>query len=902
MTTSSDAPLVVFPFGEPDPRLEDYLDDKLQSSADFNTLDALLQRVNVQHGQLQAQLDDAAHAIENAREDAARQRSKLQDAIAEFDSLEEDIQSRLSVANADGAAPEAIVQRLTAPMENIKRVTIAHDYLVLLKDVGELTAAARGALPARPQDALVPYTQLRRLTKRLVELQSTAADTGASAAHLVAHVRAATDALWIEMNATMRNEYSALLEQRGWSSGGLDAAVPADETWRDEFGKAVDLQMTEILERTSANTSASSVEPLPLLPIDVMAQIFVKEFRFHFLTEGRRTSEPSQIGDVCFPWFLERVDTWADFLRASFADLLADRFESTSASDKMAYVDPVCALVAALLPVMREKVQQSVSYAVVQLHQQRQQQQQQVQLQQPQSNGPSDPGAGTLTTPTFLGSLIVQLLAFDNELRTRYGYDGGLGTATSRIWPGLAGEAGGVLDQHFELWLQAEKEYALSRYREIVDGTLQAAQDARATIDYDYSGAGRTKPTLAAVHVIDLLRAVTGQYQLVQKFHHRLRFLIDIQITLLDAYDDRLRGSLEAYASMTSAVGRTLHGVTKEQLAVLQGTGGLEVLCRVFGSADHIISTLREWANEEFFVTLWDELETRSRQAEHAERGGASNGRGAQLGDGLSVSQVRQRTSSSTGLGESSGLSDYGHDEGNLDNGNLFDGTTQAFKQRRKAAQEFLVSTLADLHRKAFRPYVLRTQWTTVAGNGGTSGVSDGSTLNGTAIETADIAVTPELDEPLHVIQRNLAFLARALGTVPLRRVVRGALEKLQDQLWSEVLMANRFTTLGAAQFARDVAAVAATVERIVPLGSSALESLREGVTLLNLPVSKPATTADAEESDSNLKGRITLQEANDRIFVDNTEAKKLLHELQLSTLTPTMSRSILQRRIESSG
>ncbi|CAK7263933.1 hypothetical protein SEPCBS119000_000732 [Sporothrix epigloea] len=898
MTSSLDAPLAAFPFDEPDPRLEDFLDDKLQSTADFDTLDALLQKVNVQHGQLQAQLDGAAHAIETARSDAAQQRTKLQAAIAEFESLEEDIKSRQSIANAEGAAPEAVVQRLTAPMENLQRVALAHDYLVLLQEVGELAAAARAALPDRPQDALVPYTQLRRLTTRLVELQDSAADTGTSAAHLVAHVAAVADGLWADMNATMGNEYLALLEQRGWSSGSVDAAVPADETWRDGFGKLVDLQMAEILERTSTNTTASSLEPLLLLPVDVMAQIFVKEFRYHFLTEGRRTSEPGQIGEVCFPWFLGRVDTWADFFRASFADLLVDRFEGTSAGDKMAYVDPVCALVAALLPVMREKVQQTVLYAVAQLHQQRQQQQQ----QQPQGSEPPDPDKAVLTTPTFLGNLIVQLLAFDDELRTRFGYDGGLGNASPRLWPGLAGEPGGVLDQNFALWLQAEKEYALSRYREIVDGTSQAAQDARATIDYDYSGAGRTKPTLAAVHVVDLLRTVTGQYRLLPKFQHRLRFLIDIQITLLDAYDDRLRGSLEAYASMTSAVGRTLHGVTKEQLAALKGTGELEVLCRVFGSADHIIDTLREWENEEFFVALWDELDTRSRQAEHAERGGIGEARGAHFGLGLGATRARQINLSSSHLGESSEAG-HDHDQGNAENSNLFDGTIQAYKLRKNAAQDFLVSALVESHRKAFRPYVLRTQWTTVAGNGGASGASganSGPASDSSAPDPAEMAVTPELDEPLRVIQRNLAFLVRALGTVALRRVVRSALEKLQDQLWSDVLMANRFTTLGAAQFARDVAAIAATVERLVPLGSAALEGLREGVALLNLPVSVSAAIPRGGEYDA--KSNVTLQEANDRLFTDNTEAKKLLHELQFATLTPPASRNILQRRIECSG
>ncbi len=69
--------------------------------------------------------------------------------------------------------------------------------------------------------------------------------------------------------------------------------------------------------------------------------------------------------------------------------------------------------------------------------------------------------------------------------------------------------------------------------------------DAR-NIDYEYAGAGRTKPTFGAVRVTDLLRSVTNQYDRLRKFSYKLRFLLDIQITILDEYHSRLRGSLES--------------------------------------------------------------------------------------------------------------------------------------------------------------------------------------------------------------------------------------------------------------------------------------------------------------------------------------------------------------------
>jgi hypothetical protein len=41
-----------------------------------------------------------------------------------------------------------------------------------------------------------------------------------------------------------------------------------------------------------------------------------------------------------------------------------------------------------------------------------------------------------------------------------------------------------------------------------------------------------------------------------------------------------------------------LHGVSKEQQAALEGVGGLESLCKVFGSAEYLITMLKDWSND----------------------------------------------------------------------------------------------------------------------------------------------------------------------------------------------------------------------------------------------------------------------------------------------------------------
>jgi hypothetical protein len=350
------------------------------------------------------------------------------------------------------------------------------------------------------------------------------------------------------MKKTMWDEFESVLAQRGWPNVDPDSDV--DDEWLQCFEKLVDLQAPEVLYSPSTIT---------LLPVEVMSQIFIKEFRFHFLSD-KPTSSPQVITAHCFPWFLALIEKWEDFLRDNFGSALAAKFGDTNVAHKIVYMDPVCAFITSMLPVMREKIAVTIS----------------------ETSGDT----------VFLSSLISQLMTFDERLSSGFAYDGG---NSEEDWGGLTSE---VLSQHFRTWLEAEKKFALERYQAIM-----TAPDAR-NIDYDFAATGKTKPTFAAVRVTDLLRSVTTQYERVKRFSHKLRFLIDIQLTILDEYHDHLRGTLEAYLSITSTVGRAF-GVTKEQLAALEGTGALETLCKVYGSADQIVNTLRDWSNEEVSNALF---------------------------------------------------------------------------------------------------------------------------------------------------------------------------------------------------------------------------------------------------------------------------------------------------------
>ena len=96
----------------------------------------------------------------------------------------------------------------------------------------------------------------------------------------------------------------------------------------------------------------------------------------------------------------------------------------------------------------------------------------------------------------------------------------------------------------------------------------------------------------------DLLETITDTYRPLISFSQRLRFLMDIQIAILDQYHDRLAGSIEAFRVLSSTIARAVQGSTKEEVDSLSGLGGLERLCRVYGSSMYLEDTMHDWNDD----------------------------------------------------------------------------------------------------------------------------------------------------------------------------------------------------------------------------------------------------------------------------------------------------------------
>ncbi|CAG8972621.1 hypothetical protein HYALB_00005390 [Hymenoscyphus albidus] len=773
-------------------RLDDYLNDKIQTRADFASLPELLVKVEQQTKHLQEQLQDARSKLDASKQASADYTSKMLEQTKQFKIQQKSVQKRLKiVTNSD--SPEEATKFLKGPMERLRRVELAAAYVQLLKDVDDLINDARSHLPAEPKEALKSYVQLKELSISLIQLQE---EAEGAAVHLVGYVQKAVEGLWAEMQKIMTDEFEAILKKAEWP--GIQRA-PTRE-WSDCFEKLLDLQAPEIL---------TAREPLILLPMSVLAKNFRLQFKYHFFSD-KPTNATHRLGEFFFEWFIGTIAKWQDYLRETLSPILAAHFRGSILAGNSLYVDPVAAFITALLPVMKEKIDLLLT--------------------------------DIINDPQLLSRFIPQLMKFDEALRTRFNYDAGnpeLG------WKGLTWD---VLSQWFNPWLSAEKEFALARYREII------RSPDNGQIDFDSSSPGKTKHTHGSTKVMDLLQTVTYQYQPLRRFSHKVKFLIDIQAEILDQYYGLLNDSLEAYMSATTTVGRTLHGISREEQAKLEGVGGLEILCKVYGSADYVTAMLKEWSNDEFFVDLWDQLQNRAKVTEVD----------ANLVGEMTYGEVKDCTSNAVGSEEE---------------GSVFDVTINNFERLQKKSESLLIEAVKYSFQTSFRQYFSKPQWTTVGAD--------------SAPTPSVLAITPELDQPLRVLKENMTFLYKTLSYPPFRRIWRSSFDYLQDLLFQEVLVKQDFSSLGSARFVQDILAIQSVVQSCIDSTSRSasvlgMEKLKEGAALLSLPV-------EAHEE------QVSLKDAYQEIFSDAKGAERMLKKLGLERLSNFEARRILQHRVEAS-
>ncbi|KAL8849798.1 MAG: hypothetical protein Q9221_005214 [Calogaya cf. arnoldii] len=585
-----------------DTRVEDYLNDKLQTTADLEGLDTLLENVQTQQELLKQQLLEAEKDLAESTQASEEHSSALLQQARTFKKQQADIDRRLLIVTRSETSDDAI-GKFDSDVKALQQLDIATAYVELLAEVEDLSVEARHNFKSSPQAALQPYLRLQKLAIALKEAQPAAED---AAPHLVDHVEKTAQHLWKQMKDAFASDFEKVLTRLKWPGKDVTLAGSLEQEWAEGVEKLLELQEPEL------NIQSDQIKPheesLVLLPLEVMVKPLDQRFQYHF--SGDRPTNKLDKPEYFLSHIMGLLNNYDDFFATHLQPLLRKRFKTSNLSMTSIFIDSTSALITALLPMLRRKV-----FGVI-----------------PQ----------IAKQPQLLSHFIHELMSFDISLRDEWGYDGGCGIEG---WKGLTWEVL-VKKDWFGRWLEVEKTFALSRYQNIIDPPESFE------IDYESVEPSATKPTNAAIRVNDLLETITDRYRPLPSFSQKLGFLIDIQIAIFDLFHIRLVSFLDEYLMDTSSLFSTVQGVsshgTKQKMPA-DGLLGLERLVRVYGSAEYLEKKMRDWSDDVFFVELWDELQDRAR---------ANTSQGPKkknLAGNMTVEHVADKTSAAVGNEEGGG-------------------------------------------------------------------------------------------------------------------------------------------------------------------------------------------------------------------------------------------------------
>jgi hypothetical protein len=115
-----------------DGRIGDYLDDKLQTLADLESLDGLLLAVRDQQSLLRKQLEDAQTDLEEAEHASVDHDAALKRQAAEFEKEQEVIDRRLrGITMSD--THDVAVKRFESSMDKLHKLDVAKGYVEVLQ-------------------------------------------------------------------------------------------------------------------------------------------------------------------------------------------------------------------------------------------------------------------------------------------------------------------------------------------------------------------------------------------------------------------------------------------------------------------------------------------------------------------------------------------------------------------------------------------------------------------------------------------------------------------------------------------------------------------------------------------------------------------------------------------------
>ncbi|KAG8748050.1 hypothetical protein FRC10_009802 [Ceratobasidium sp. 414] len=576
-------------------RALEYLDSNFTSWSSLGALSQLdreVERTRVESSELQQQLGESQAKTDGLVADAIRQTQQFletaQEASLKRHTLADEISALQEELAPDGESRgrPSLLYELEQLHKRIAELEGAKVYIQVLERGLQLSEKATQAVrqPATISFSgavLDPFRELESFVSKTGDLLDSLQPTMPTTLNIVHFLRDLVAQTWKSIKAILSSRLIAASEKISWPLPiNLTAVAPADtESFQNAFSDLLALQSEGEAFQLLDESASEKNERDGLYALEALVHPIALRFKFHF--DGTRPTNRLDKPEWYFTHVLNISHEHRGFMEYFIQPLIDETpFRNINAQNEFTRL---------LFPILARKIRRSVPTL--------------------------------LTQPSLFAHTIYQALLFDAAIRESSftlanTWECKEGKQKAKEWPGIVD----VILGHkawFDEWMEAERKFTEQQYNEII-----ISPDAFAFTNDDgeeNQPQSEIKATNSARRIKALLEQVTERYQPLPHYNQRARFLITVQVPILEAYHARITSSLDAFETLSSAFVRAVPGALAGQVGVgvdtrrlTSGHEGLQRLLKGYASAYAMKNAMQVWGDSLFFLELWFEINERS--------------------------------------------------------------------------------------------------------------------------------------------------------------------------------------------------------------------------------------------------------------------------------------------------
>ncbi|KAJ7102352.1 TIP-1 family-domain-containing protein [Mycena belliarum] len=577
-----------------------FLNSRFQLFDDLEGLEDVVSEAKRRDDELKANLAISCASVDalvtETREAAQTHTKTAQSLSLQRHSLADELSylfQQLTSAMSDGDGESTLLEDIETLHRNLKELESVKGYVQIIEHALQRSEAAREQI--RSSSTTTPLstasvTEYQSLQEFVSKVSAACANVGDGAGNqrlnLVSFLENIRDKCWADIKGSLSTALLAAAERLRWPMQVDYVAAPLED--RNNFERTFNdlLKLQTIGEKLRPPNAKERSEKDGLYPLQALIQPISLRFKYHF--EGTRQTNRPDKPEWYFTHVLNLMHEHRPFMDTVIQPLLSStEYRGIAAWREFTLL---------LFPLLSRKLKRSM---------------------------PS-----LLPRPPLLAHTIYQTLIFDAAVSEEgfglRGTSAGSGQASDKDdkWDGVSDIILGK-EEWFVAWMDGEKQFAENQYHEII-GAIDAWHIAENEEGEDFGGTRDLKSTSSARRLKALIEQITDRYSPLPHFAHRTRFLITVQIPILENYYGRILSSLDAFETLSSAFVRAVPGALAVSLGRDEGTvkvdtrrltdgvEGVQRLCKAWLSARYIEAAMEGWGEELFFLELWTEINHRA--------------------------------------------------------------------------------------------------------------------------------------------------------------------------------------------------------------------------------------------------------------------------------------------------